>query len=502
VFYVKDQVTKMCQRGLFQAPDPIPCDKAVTQGGLRITTTLDLGMQDIGQRIVSETIAANEERYGGHNGSLVAMRPGTGEILTYVGSRDFNNQEISGQVDIATSLQSHGSTMKVLTYLTGFEQGWVPSTYIKDEPLFLQTGSGQHQVNNWNFAHQGNITVRKALAESVNTSAVRAVMDVGIDEMRGVAHRLGITDLNQSDCGPTITLGSCEVKLVDMVFAYSTIDNNGVMRGRPSSEDLPEGYRELDPVSVLKIEDASGNILYQFSAPEERQVVDPANAYMITDILSKDAINWSRLTIDRPAASKTGTSEEFRDGLLMGYTPDLVAGVWMGNADNTPMTPGTFSAAGPGPMWRQFMQEAHAYLQLPPRPFEPPPEIVKAPCGGKEEVFKLDSQPTKPGACRPPAVRPSPGAPTPVPTPKPPTFPLRNTPTPTPSPTPEPPTPTPVPTREPNPAFYTVQEGDTLESIAEQFGVPLFALLVVNDLAEDDFIVPGQVLIIPAIEDQ
>jgi membrane peptidoglycan carboxypeptidase len=287
-----------------------------------------------------------------------------------------------------------------------------------------------------------------------------------------------------------------------MVFAYSTIDNNGVMRGRPSSEDLPEGYRELDPVSVLKIEDASGNILYQFSAPEERQVVDPANAYMITDILSKDAINWSRLTIDRPAASKTGTSEEFRDGLLMGYTPDLVAGVWMGNADNTPMTPGTFSAAGPGPMWRQFMQEAHAYLQLPPRPFEPPPEIVKAPCGGKEEVFKLDSQPTKPGACRPPAVRPSPGAPTPVPTPKPPTFPLRNTPTPTPSPTPEPPTPTPVPTREPNPAFYTVQEGDTLESIAEQFGVPLFALLVVNDLAEDDFIVPGQVLIIPAIEDQ
>ena len=241
-----------------------PCDKVVTQGGLRITTTVDMGLQDIGQRIVQETIAANEERYQGHNGSLVSMRPGTGEILAYVGSRDFNNPDISGQVDIASSLQSHGSTMKVLTYLTGFEQGWAPSTYIKDEPLFLQTASGQHQVNNWNFAHKGNITVRTALSESINTAAVRAVMDVGIDEMRALAHKVGITDLNQSDCGPTITLGSCEVELLDMVFAYATIDNNGVMKGRPTSEDLPEGYRELDPVSVLKIEDGNGNILYQY----------------------------------------------------------------------------------------------------------------------------------------------------------------------------------------------------------------------------------------------
>lgn len=495
VYFVKDQVTKMCQAGLFAAPSGIPCDKVVTQGGLRITTTVELGLQDIGQRIVEETVAANEERYLGHNGSLVAIRPGTGEILTYVGSRDFNRADIAGQVDIATSEQSAGSTMKVYTYLTGFEQGWVPSTFIEDAPLFLDTGQGQHQVNNWNFAHQGNITVRKALAESVNTAAVRAVLGVGIDEMRDLAHRLGITDLRQSDCGPTITLGSCEIKLVDHVFAYATIDNNGVMKGRPTSEDLPDGYRELDPVSVLKIEDANANIVYQFSTPDERQVVDPAYAYMITDILSNDAINWSRLTIDRPAASKTGTSEEFRDGVLMGYTPDLVTGVWMGNADNTPMAPGTFSAAGPGPIWRQFMQEAHAYLQLPPRPFEPPPEVVKGPCGGKQEVFKIGEEPGEPGACRAPT---SPGQ-TPVPTPPGPSFPVRNTPRPTATPTSAP---TPTPTREPVPAFYTVEEGDTLTSIAEQFGIPLFALLVVNDLEEEDVIVPGQTLIIPSVGEE
>src|SRR5437867_4461007 len=151
-------------------------------------------------------------------------------------------------------------------------------------------------------------------------------MDVGIDEMRDTAHKLGITDLRQGDCGPTITLGACEVQLVDMTFAFSVLANNGVMKGRPVSEDLPSGYRQLDPVSVLKIQDAEGNVIYQYSTPEQKQVIDPAYAYMITDVLSHEAINWSRLTLDdRPAAVKTGTSEEFRDGVVMGYTPDLVA---------------------------------------------------------------------------------------------------------------------------------------------------------------------------------
>jgi len=498
VFLVQDQVTKMCESGLFDSPGDIPCEKVVTQGGLRITTTVDVGLQEIGERIIAEEIAKNEARYQGHNGSLVAMRPGTGEILAYVGSRDYNNIEIQGQVDIATSLQSHGSTMKMFTYLTAFEQGWVPSTYIRDEPLFLDVGAGKKQVNNWNFSHLGNITVRKALSESVNTSAVRTVMEVGIDEMRDTAHRLGITDLRQGDCGPTITLGACEVQLLDMAFAFSTLANNGVMKGRPVSEDLPSGYRELDPVSVLKIEDNQGNVIYQYSAPEERRVVDPAHAYMVTDILSKEAINWSRLTIDRPAAIKTGTSEDFRDGILMGYTPDLTTAVWMGNADNTPMAPGTFSAAGPGPIWRRFMQEAHAYFQLPPKAFEKPSEVATSSCGGREEVFKTDAEPSKPGACKAPAPRPKPGDPTLPPTPKPPQFPARYTPTPTPTPEPTPaPEPTDTPEPTPTPLTYEVQDGDTLEGIAASFDVTLEDLLDANHLDPDDFIQPGDILIIP-----
>jgi len=506
VFYVEDQVKKMCARGLFDPPGGLPCNKVVERGGLRITTSLDLGLQQIAEQTVEEQIAANEERYGGHDGSLVAIRPGTGEILAYVGSRNYFRADIAGEVDIARSLQSHGSTMKVFTYLTAFEKGWVPSTFVQDEPLYLDVGGQKKQVNNWNFSHMGNITIRKALSESVNTAAVRTVMEVGVDDMRNTAHRLGITDLRQSDCGPTITLGACEVQLLDMTFAFATLANNGVMRGRPTVEDLPEGYRELDPVAVLKIEDSFGNVLYQYSAPEERQVFDPAYVYMITDILSKEAINWSRLTIDRPAATKTGTSEEFRDGVVLGYTPDLAVGVWMGNADNTPMAPGTFSSAGSGPMWKRFTQAALEYLQLPPRPFEVPPTIVTVDCGGRKEVFKAGERPSKPGACRAPAVAPTPvPGNTPEPTPKPPVFPVR-TGSPAPSPTPEA-SESPVATETPRPGppggstptvyYYTVKEGDTLGNIAAKFGVSVEAIRELNDLKPGDSVYPGQILMIP-----
>jgi membrane peptidoglycan carboxypeptidase len=502
VFFVEDQINKMCAAGLFDPPGDIPCDKVARRGGLRITTTIDLGLQDIGARVLEENLSATERRYGGHNGSIVAIRPGTGEILAYVGSRDYFREDIDGQVDIASSQQSMGSSMKPFTYLTAFEKGWVPSTYIQDAPLYLDVGSGKKQVNNWNSSHMGNITIRKAMSESVNTTAVRAVMEVGIDDMRDTSHRLGITDLRQGDCGPTITLGACEVKLVDHTYAYASIANNGMMKGRPTSEDLPAGFRELDPVSVLKIQDEQGNLLYNFEAPEERRVADPAASYMVTDVLSKEAINWSRLTIDRPAAIKTGTSEDFRDGVVMGYTPDLVVGVWMGNADNSPMAPGTFSSAGSGPMWRQFTKDAHGYMKLPPRPFEAPPEIVKSSCGGREEMFKLDTQPSKPGACKAPAPRPKPGSsPTPKPAPSP-RFPPFNTPAPTPPPTPEP-TPTPEATPEGSPTppadvfYYTVEPGDTLEAIAAKFDTTVEAIAALNGINPGDPITPGTVLAIP-----
>jgi membrane peptidoglycan carboxypeptidase len=274
---------------------------------------------------------------------------------------------------------------------------------VEDKPLYLDAGGERRQVNNWNSSHLGTITVRRGMSESVNTTAVRTLMDVGEDRMRELAHRLGITDLRQGDCGPTITLGACEVKLVDQTYAYSVLANNGTMRGRPTSEDLPSGFRELDQVSVLKITDSTGATLYEFTAPEEKQIVDPAHAYMVTDILSHEAITWSRLTIDRPAAIKTGTSEEFRDGVVMGYTPELAVGVWMGNADNSPMAQGTFSSVGVGPIWKRFMTEASSYLKLPKTEFKPPDDVVFLTCGSRKETFRKDTPTAKNGACRGPA---------------------------------------------------------------------------------------------------
>ncbi len=443
VFYVQDQVTRMCEDGVFSAPNGVACDQVVFRGGLRIVTSLDLGLQEAAEATVEDVVSSGEARHGGHNGALVAIWNPTGEIMAYVGSRDFFNDEIQGQVDIATSQRSHGSTMKSLTYLTAFEDGWVPSTIVEDTPLVLDAGGGQRrEVNNWNFAHLGNITVRKALSESVNVSAVRTLMDVGGGNMRETSHRLGVTDLREENCGPTITLGSCGVKLLDMTYAYSAIANNGTMKGNPTIENLPGGFRELDPISVVEIKDASGDTLYQ-QENEEEQVVDPAYAYMITHILSNQAISWSGLRIDRPAATKSGTSEEFKDSLVIGYTPDITVGVWMGNADGTAMERETFSSVGAGPMWRTFMQEAVEYLGVSSKQFQVPSNIEVANCAGVEEVFVRGQQPTQPGTCR----APSASSPTPSATPS-------GSPTPSPSVTPTPsqtasPTPSPTTTATP-----------------------------------------------------
>ena len=465
--YLPEQIQKMCEKGVFDPPGDVSCEKALFQGGLRITTSIDMGLQRIAEEIIEEVISANEDRFGGHNGALVAIRAGTGEILTYAGSRDFFNEDIDGQVDIASAPRSHGSSMKPFTYLTAFEQGWVPSTIVRDAPLKLDVGGRQVAVNNWNFSHLGNISVRKALSESVNVPAVNTLMEVGITEFQKTAHKMGITDLTRNDCGPTITLGSCEVKMVDQAYAYSVFANNGKMYGVPTVQDLPDGFRELDPVSVLRIEDSQGTILYDFEKPEERQVVAPEHAYMVTDILSKNAIQWSRLTFGWAAASKTGTSEDFRDNVLLGFTPGpdgIVVDVWMGNADNTPMANGAFSSAGAGPIWKTFMARAHEYLEIPKSDFEVPDTIVSAKCGGRTEVFVKDVQPAKPGTCRAPKSTDADGKPTA--TPKVPRFAPRTTPTPAPepepaataTPTPEPevtpdgepePTPTPEPEETP-----------------------------------------------------
>lgn len=451
VVYAQEQVVKMCKQGLFRPPRGVTCDEVISKGGLRITTTLDLELQRLGEQTVNEILDNIGSRYNAHNGAIVAIRPQSGEILAMVGSRNYFDTSplVQGNVNMATSCRSHGSTMKVFTYITAFERGWVPSTIVEDEPLQLPGPGGRPQpIRNWNGdVYLGKITVRKALSESVNTPAVRTLMAMGEGNVVRTAARMGLTytnpvgsascnvPLTERSCGPTWTLGTCEVRLLDMTYAYSALAANGVLAGMPTVEDLPSGFRQVDPAPVLKIEDAQGNVLYQYQ-PQLVQVVRPAFAYMITDILSKEGITWSRLTIGRPAAAKTGTENDFRDNVVLGYTPELAVGVWMGNTDGTPMAQGAFSASGAGPMWRQFMTVALQHLQFPPTPFRAPQDVVLAECDGRQEVFARGVPVTRPGACRSPTggVEPE-RTPTPTPIPSP-TLTPTLTPTPRPSPTP------------------------------------------------------------------
>ena len=301
-----------------------------------------------------------------------------------------------------------------------------------------------------------------------------------------MAHRMGITDLRQGDCGPTITLGACEVKLVDQTLRLQRPGQRRRDEGSPYPKTCQPAIASSTRYRSSRSRTSTATRLYHFdmAKPEERQVVDPAYAYMVTDVLSNDGITWSRLTVDRPAATKTGTSEEFRDGIVMGYTPDLTIGVWMGNADNSPMANGTFSAQGVGPMWRAFMTQASQYLKFPTDKFQKPDDVVLISCGGRQEVFKANTPTVKNGACR----GPSRSGPTASPSPRGPVFPTTasQSPTPVPTATPEEPatsqTPTPKP---PQVYYYITREGDTVQSVARLFDVSVSDLARANGLTPD-----------------
>jgi membrane peptidoglycan carboxypeptidase len=385
VFYVKDVITEMCEKGRLELPEDTDCSQLVYRGGLRVTTSLDLPLQQRAESIIEEQISAVEDRYGGHNAAAVVIEPATGEILAMVGSRNYFREDIDGQVNITISERSPGSSIKVYTYLTAFLQGWTTATVVRDEPIDIKSDTGE-PIQNWNFQFKGPVTVRTALAESINIPAIRTILAVGVEHVVDTAHKMGITSLNDpSRYGPALTIGGGEVKLLDHTYAYSVFANNGLMVGMPTVEDLPSGYRQLDPVAILRVENALGTVLYEYTGADSLQVVPAPYAYLITDILSKSAIQWSGLTISRPAAAKTGTSENFRDSLVMGYTPDRAVGVWMGNADNTPMAEGTFSAAGAGPIWKAIMEAAHEGLGV--HDFVVPEGVYFSPCAGRSEVF-------------------------------------------------------------------------------------------------------------------
>ncbi|HEV2121726.1 MAG TPA: penicillin-binding transpeptidase domain-containing protein, partial [Chloroflexota bacterium] len=285
--------------------------------------------------------------------------------LAMVGSADYNNKEIKGEVNVALALRQPGSAIKPVTYLTALEKGWNPATIIEDEQTTFP-GYPPYTPRNYDGQFHGKVTVRSALANSYNIPAVKALQFVGVPSMLEMSRRLGITSFGPaSQYGLALTLGGGEVRLLDLTAAYGVFANHG---------------KYVPPVSILKITDAQGNVLDQWPGAKPQTVVDAGRAYMITSILSDNAARTpafgpnSPLRLSRPAAVKTGTTDDFKDNWTVGYTGQLVTGVWVGNADNTPMR-GTTGLTGAAPIWHDFME--YALKPLPVDPLTPPPGLQK-----------------------------------------------------------------------------------------------------------------------------
>ncbi|MGQ9832941.1 MAG: transglycosylase domain-containing protein [Candidatus Villigracilaceae bacterium] len=400
-------------RGLLEEQyDP----QTIYRSGFTVTTTIDPVLQEAAQQMVSQQVALLADK-NVSNGALVAIKPSTGEILAMVGSADFYNEAIDGQVNMAVSpTRQPGSSIKPLNYVAAFEKGWTPATLLWDVPSeFPPSGDPNdprppYKPVNYDGRFHGPVTVRTALANSYNVPAVKTLQFVGIyddpqtplpEGMIAFARRLGITSLTRSDYGLALTLGGGEVSLLEMTGAFAVFANGG---------------RRVPPVAILKIVDYQGNLVYEYQPPAGEQVVRPEHAFLISSILSDNEARTpmfgrnSVLALPFPAAAKTGTTDDFRDNWTLGYTPDLAVGVWVGNADYTPMV-NTTGLTGAAPIWSQFMQ--YAVPQITggrPTPFIPPNGIVeKVICeisgtepsqwckSQRREYFAADQPPLPPG---------------------------------------------------------------------------------------------------------
>lgn len=340
--------------------------------GLQITTSIDLPLQAEAEQIVANGVA-NMAQYDKNNGAMVVMVPWSGEILAMVGSADFNNAIIGGQVNYATSLIQPGSSMKPIVYAAAFEKGWNPGSVILDVPTTWKVdGQPDYKPANYSGLSYGAVTVRTSLANSLNIPAVKATDFVGVQGVMDTARKMGLVDSLEQDAGYyglSIGLGAGEVELLEHTNAYATLANNGT-------------YVPASP--ILEIKDSQGNVLYrhdtQTISKEASQAVPAGNAYQVTSILTDNDARAMVFTKDnlfgntqselgRPTAAKSGTTEDWKDLWTMGYTTDVAIGVWVGKSGDSGQGQ-VYEIDGiqaAGPIWQQMMLEMHnnaAYSKL------------------------------------------------------------------------------------------------------------------------------------------
>ncbi|NTW26741.1 MAG: PBP1A family penicillin-binding protein [Candidatus Moranbacteria bacterium] len=326
-------------------------EQSVEQGGLKVYTTLDWDKQQAAEKAVSEGAEKNVANKAS-NAALVASDPRTGQILAMVGSKNYFDKSIDGQVNVAIRDRQPGSSFKPYAYLTAFTKGYTPETLIYDVPTNFSTdGEKDYTPQNYDGKFHGPLQMKNTLPMSLNIPAVKTLYLAGLNDATALAKGLGITGLNDpSRYGLSLVLGGGEVKLIDHVNAYGALAAGGVHR---------------DIAIIMKIEDKDGAVIEKYKDNPGNRVVEEKYVAMLDYIMSTNEFrapvfgeNSPFKFVDRPVAAKTGTTNEFRDGWAMGYTPSIAVGVWAGNNDNTSMKVGADGIVVAAPIWRSFMNFA------------------------------------------------------------------------------------------------------------------------------------------------
>lgn len=367
VLEVKNQLEKMYGAG------------QIDRLGLKVYTSLDVNLQQEAEQIVKEQAQFNQQNYKAANAAMVVEDPKTGQILALVGSADYfapatpsgcipgQTCQFEGNFDVATQgLRQPGSSFKPIAYAEAFIKGYTPNTILMDVPInFAEPGSTPYTPKDYDLKFRGPVTMRSALAQSLNVPSVETLYLAGIDDTIKLANAMGISTINSnSQCGLSLVLGGCEVKLIEMVQAYSVFANDGT--------GVPYSF-------IQKITDASGNVLYQ-SQSSPQQVISSQIAREISDVLSDNTArtpmfgaNSSLYFKGVPVAAKTGTTNNNRDAWVIGYTPEITVGVWVGNNNGDPMTKEGAGISAAGPIFHRFLE--YALQTIPHTAFIPPDPI-------------------------------------------------------------------------------------------------------------------------------
>ncbi|MFQ5435313.1 MAG: transglycosylase domain-containing protein, partial [Anaerolineae bacterium] len=362
--------------------------EAVANGGLQVTTSLDLRYQKLAAQLARQHVDAVGPEHNLTNAALVALKPGTGEILAMLGSVDYRDETIDGHVNVTLSLQQPGSSIKPLTYaaaLSPVENGepdWTAADILWDVPVDYPQFNGQtYAPVNYDERFHGPVRLRTALANSYNVPAVLVLQDIGLPRFLEFGRQMGITTWQNdpSNYGLSLTLGGAEVTPLELIGAYAVLANGG---------------NRVPAAAILHVEKSNGEVLFDYRPPAPAQVLDPRVAFLISDILDDDAARVPAMGRDNPlalpfpAAAKTGTTNDFRDNWTMGFTPGLVVGVWTGNTDNSEMLH-ISGLTGAAPLWSDYMQAVYgdyALLEVlnvngapPAVEFTPPMGLEKRP---------------------------------------------------------------------------------------------------------------------------